>query len=66
MKISAKLITHILIFLAATLVWAQEQEVTLNFVPEQTTVNFTLGDALHTVRGGFKLKARPDTLLPDQ
>jgi len=33
------------------------QEATLNFVPSQTTVNFTLGDVLHTVHGSFKLKA---------
>jgi len=57
MKIKAKLITPIFIFLVATLAWGQAQEATLNFVPSQTTVNFTLGDVLHTVHGSFKLKA---------
>ena len=57
MKITAKLITPIFIFLVATLSWGQAQEATLNFVPAQTTVNFTLGDVLHTVHGSFKLKA---------
>jgi len=57
MKITAKLITPIFIFLVATLAWGQPQEATLNFVPAQTTVNFTLGDVLHTVHGSFKLKA---------
>lgn len=57
MKITAKPITPISIFLVATLAWGQGQEATLNFVPAQTTVNFTLGDVLHTVHGSFKLKA---------
>ena len=57
MKIKAKLITPIFIFLVATLAWGQAQEATLNFVPSQTTVNFSLGDVLHTVHGSFKLKA---------
>ena len=52
----AKLSTSIFIFLAATLVWGQAQEATLNFVPERTTVDFTLGDVLHTVHGSFRLK----------
>ena len=52
----AKLSTSIFIFLAATLAWGQAQEATLNFVPEHTTVDFTLGDVLHTVHGSFKLK----------
>jgi polyisoprenoid-binding protein YceI len=57
MKITAKLIAPIFIFLVATLAWGQTQEATLNFVPAQSTVNFTLGDVLHTVHGSFKLKA---------
>jgi polyisoprenoid-binding protein YceI len=28
----------------------------LNFVPEKTSVNFTLGDVLHTVHGSFAVK----------
>ena len=42
--------------LAAALAWGQAQEATLNFDPAQTTVNFTLGDVLHTVHGSFRLK----------
>jgi len=57
MKITAKTIAPIFLFLVATLAWGQAQEAALNFVPAQTTVNFTLGDVLHTVHGSFKLKA---------
>lgn len=57
MKIMAKLITPIFIFLVATVAWGQAQEATLNFVPAQTTVSFTLGDVVHTVHGSFRLKA---------
>lgn len=64
MKITAKLITPIFIFLAATLAWGQTQEATLNFVPAQTTVNFTLGDVLHTVHGSFNLKAGQVHFVP--
>jgi polyisoprenoid-binding protein YceI len=46
----------IALILAATGSLAQTAEVTLEFVPAQTTVEFTLGDTLHTVRGGFDLK----------
>jgi polyisoprenoid-binding protein YceI len=56
LKTMAKLSTSIFIFLAATLAWGQAREATLNFVPERTTVDFTLGDVLHTVHGSFKLK----------
>ncbi len=30
-------------------------EISLNFVPAKTSVNFTLGDVLHTVHGSFNL-----------
>lgn len=47
-------------FLVALLVWApafaQPQELRLEFTPANTSVNFTLGDILHTVHGAFKLK----------
>ena len=56
-KILTKRIFHILIVLAATSGWGQAQEAALNFVASQTTVNFTLGDVLHTVHGSFKLKS---------
>lgn len=42
---------------SATLASAQEQETTLNFVPSQTEIDFTLGDVLHTVHGTFQLKS---------
>jgi polyisoprenoid-binding protein YceI len=40
----------------STLVQALQHEIALNFVPAKTTVNFTLGDILHTVHGSFNLK----------
>jgi polyisoprenoid-binding protein YceI len=40
----------------ATVAQAHPHEIELNFVPAKTTVNFTLGDILHTVRGSFNLK----------
>lgn len=33
-----------------------QQQANLNFVPSQSTVTFTLGDVLHTVRGRFQIK----------
>ena len=56
MKTRATLNIPLFILLAATLAWGQAQEVTLNFDPAQTTVDFTLGDVLHTVHGSFRLK----------
>jgi polyisoprenoid-binding protein YceI len=56
MKTMARRNIPLFIFLAATLSSGQAQEATLNFVPAQTTVDFTLGDVLHTVHGSFKLK----------
>jgi polyisoprenoid-binding protein YceI len=35
---------------------AQSQDIRLEFAPANTTINFTLGDVLHTVHGSFKLK----------
>jgi polyisoprenoid-binding protein YceI len=35
---------------------ADAQSVALHIDPQRTTINFTLGDALHTVRGTFQLK----------
>jgi polyisoprenoid-binding protein YceI len=34
----------------------QPHEIDLNFVPAKTTINFTLGDVLHTVHGSFDVK----------
>lgn len=44
------------ILLAAGVALAAEQEATFQLDPAQTTVTFTLGDVLHTVRGSFKVK----------
>ncbi len=44
------------IALASTFALGQGQDVTLNFVPSQTIVDFALGDLLHTVHGKFQLK----------
>ena len=40
----------------ATLAQSHSHEIELNFVPPKTTLNFTLGDILHTVHGSFNLK----------
>ena len=56
MKTMTRRSIPVFILLAATLAWGQAQEVTLNFDPAQTTVDFTLGDVLHTVHGSFRLK----------
>ena len=40
----------------ASLAQSRPHEIQLNFVPAKTTVNFTLGDVLHTVHGSFNLK----------
>jgi len=47
----------ILLALAGTAPSSQAQETRLSFVRSQTTVNFTLGDVLHTVHGTFNLKS---------
>jgi polyisoprenoid-binding protein YceI len=49
---------------AATLASAQGQETTLNFVPSQTEIHFTLGDVLHTVHGTFELKSGEIHFVP--
>jgi polyisoprenoid-binding protein YceI len=56
MKKRVKKRSFILLIVAAALTSAQAQDATLSFVPQQTTVNFTLGDVLHTVHGTFNLK----------
>ncbi len=42
--------------LAATVSFAAAQDTAFQVDPSQTSVNFTLADVLHTVRGTFKLK----------
>src|SRR5208282_4598428 len=56
MKTIARLVPLILLCAPTSLASAAEQEAILNFVPSRTTVNFTLGDVLHTVHGKFDLK----------
>lgn len=41
---------------AAGLVSAAAQDSTIQLDPQRTTITFTLSDALHTVRGAFRLK----------
>jgi polyisoprenoid-binding protein YceI len=45
-----------LCFLTLARMEAAAQEVAFGFDPQHTTINFTLGDVLHTVRGTFRLK----------
>jgi polyisoprenoid-binding protein YceI len=39
----------------AIIAQTQPHEIALNFVPSKTSVDFTLGDVLHTVHGSFNL-----------
>ena len=39
-----------------TFAQAKSHEIDFNFVPAKTTINFTLGDVLHTVHGSFNAK----------
>src|ERR1700724_2620733 len=43
-------------FLTLVTVRAAAQEQSLQADPQHTTINFTLGDVLHTVHGTFQLK----------
>jgi len=47
-----------LLLCSSTTASAQSQELTLQFAPSGTTIDFTLGDSdiLHTIHGSFKLK----------
>ncbi len=45
-----------IIFLALPPIKAAAQDSTLHLDPQRTTINFTLGDVLHTVHGTFHLK----------
>jgi polyisoprenoid-binding protein YceI len=49
-------ILAVIAFLATTRIGAAAQDTTFHLDPQHTTVNFTLGDVLHTVRGTFRLK----------
>jgi polyisoprenoid-binding protein YceI len=49
-------ITAVLWLVGTTLGQAKSHEIDFNFVPAKTTINFTLGDVLHTVHGSFDAK----------
>jgi polyisoprenoid-binding protein YceI len=49
-------LTFVLFFLAFACAAAYAQDAAFQLDPQHTTVNFTLGDVLHTVRGSFQLK----------
>lgn len=50
------LITVVLVFWSR-IADAQSAELRLQFSPANTTINFTLGDTVHTVHGSFNLKS---------
>lgn len=50
------LLATFLVFCAASVIPAWAQDIALQIDPAHTSVQFTLGDVLHTVRGTFKLK----------
>ena len=54
-RVGAQIWAAALFFTTAN-VAAAAQEVVLQLDPQHTTINFTLGDVLHTVRGTFQLK----------
>jgi len=47
----------VLLLFPAIAIRAQSQELTLQFSSSSTSINFTLGDILHTVHGSFRLKS---------
>ena len=51
------LIITVLLLFPAIANRAQSQELTLQFSSSSTSINFTLGDILHTVHGSFRLKS---------
>jgi polyisoprenoid-binding protein YceI len=55
-KVSWRKMGTTLLLLAASAVFVSAQNTALQLDPEQTSVKFTLGDVLHTVRGTFQLK----------
>jgi hypothetical protein len=46
----------VIAFLVAVGIASAAQDTAFRLDPQRTTVNFTLGDVLHTVRGTFQLK----------
>ena len=51
----ARCVFRALVFLSIAMA-AAAQDLALQLDPQRTTINFTLGDVLHTVRGTFQLK----------
>lgn len=52
----ARILLAAVVFFAASGPAVSAQDVALRLDPERTTIHFTLGDVLHTVRGTFRLK----------
>jgi polyisoprenoid-binding protein YceI len=63
-KTTIRRILPLALSFVATFALGQAREATLNFVPAQTTINFTLGDVLHTVHGSFDLKSGQIHFVP--
>jgi len=57
-------IAVVLALLAAGAVAVAAQDATFHLDPQRTTINFTLGDVLHTVHGTFRLKQGTLQLSP--
>src|SRR5579863_625225 len=57
-------IAVVLALLAAGAVAVAAQDATFHLDPQRTTINFTLGDVLHTVHGSFRLKQGTLQLSP--
>jgi polyisoprenoid-binding protein YceI len=58
-SLNRRLVSHgswLLALLSLTILSAAAQQSNLQLDPARTSVNFTLGDVLHTVRGTFQLK----------
>jgi polyisoprenoid-binding protein YceI len=55
-RVSSCLVTTLVALILCRPAWAQPQELRLNFTSANTTINFTLGDILHTIHGSFKLQ----------
>ncbi|MGA9074221.1 MAG: YceI family protein [Candidatus Sulfotelmatobacter sp.] len=51
----ARCVFRALVFLSIAMA-AAAQDLALQLDPQRTTINFTLGDVIHTVRGTFQLK----------